>query len=94
MSVNVRHDAPIEVTIRADRKVLSRTVVRADTVDAHLTVAAYCHGGVSGSVVWHDRGTPLARAPKYTLRLVDPSFELKDGEPCPCDKCVPQEVTS
>jgi hypothetical protein len=86
--VNVRHDAPIEVVIKAGRRMLSREVVRADLVDAHLAVQAFMRGGVSGYVNWHDeRGNPLTQAPKVSLRLTDMSFQLRDGELCTCDRC-------
>lgn len=85
--MNVRHDAPIEVTLLDGQRVIGQDVVEARLVNAHLTVQAYCHGGVSGMVNWNDRGRALSRAPKVRLRLTDESFELAEGELCGCDEC-------
>jgi hypothetical protein len=83
----VRHDAPIEVTIKTGRKVLSREVMEASLVGAHLTVQSYIHGGISGRVNWHDRNGPLPAAPKVHLRLTDPSYALQEGQECNCKEC-------
>ncbi len=62
----------VVVTIRSGRKTLSREVMDESLVDAHLTVAAFMYGGVSGhSAGWAhpSSGQPLQR-PRATIRRV------------------------
>ena len=89
MTINVRHDAPIEVTIKAGKKVLSKETVEAKLVGAHLDIHSVMYGGVSGYVNWHDdKGNPLSEAPKVSLKLLDESYQLAEGEECKCTECI------
>lgn len=84
--IMVRHDAPLEVTVKAGRKVLSREIVEARLLDAHITVQSYMRGGAFNGHDWRDNeGNRLSRPPTVTYHLADPSYALAEGEECPCD---------
>ena len=83
-TVMVRHDAEYEVTFHVTENTAVPTgdrtsIVRADMLDAHLTVGAAMY--VGNSITRHGSAT-------YSLRMVNPERDtLKDGELCTCDDC-------
>lgn len=81
----VRHDAPLEVIVKAGPKVLSREIVEARLLGAHLTVQSYMRGGAFNGHYWRDnKGNRLDRPPTVTYTLADESYALAEGEECPC----------
>jgi hypothetical protein len=83
-TVSVRHDAEFEVTFHVTANTAVPTcdrtsIVRADMLNAHLTVGSAMYVGNS----LHRHG-----AASYSLRMVNPERDtLKDGELCTCDDC-------
>lgn len=77
-NVQVRCDAPIEVTIQHTGSLEPQVdVVTALNLNAHLTVAAAMYVGPSG----HQFGQAQA-----TFRIMDESYILEPGQECPCPR--------
>ena len=85
-SMNVRHDATIQLTWTDGTEVLDVETVRADELDGLLTIRAACSGYVSGWIEPRWEGRPVDRV---AYRLVVLDGVLGDGELCGCDRCVP-----
>ncbi len=83
-TISVRHDAEFEVTfhVKANSAVPTgdrTSIVRADMLNAHLTVGAAMY--VGNSITRHGSAT-------YSLHMVNPERDtLKDGELCTCKDC-------
>jgi hypothetical protein len=90
--MQIRHDARLRVLIRSGGVTLSEAEVRAEDLDAHLTVQAYIYNAnpYSGGGLWWNpaSGGRLAKAPTASYELIDPGDELTNGDLCTCTACV------
>ena len=87
-TINIRHDAPVEVTIKTGSRVLSVHEMPMNLVGAHMTVQAYCLGGAFNGVDWHDNKGKSITRPQVNVRLIDDAYILSEGEFCTCSDCV------
>lgn len=60
----------VELTLKTGRRVLDRTVVPADQVQAQITIWSYMHGGAFGQIHWHDNAGQPCKRPRVYLREV------------------------
>ena len=90
VTMRVRHDAPLKVTlkVKGTGEVLDVSTVPANQLDAHLTVQAYCRGGAFNQHNWHNnKGEPIAGiTAEYELH--DLSYALTEGQECDCLECA------
>lgn len=85
--MRVKHGAPVEITYKDRNMILERHTVPVELAESDMAVFSATHGGVSGMVNWNHLGKPLSGPPKVSIKVVNPSDELKEGELCPCGNC-------
>jgi hypothetical protein len=89
-TIQIRHDALLEVVVKSGGKVLNSEEVEARSLDGHIFTQRFIYDAYpySANVGWRDpkTGLPIVR-PQITYTLVNPEDQLKDGELCTCEGC-------
>ncbi len=80
----VRHDAEVRVVITCSEpehdKPCNESILKPAMLDAHLALASYEHGKISGMM--------SPGKVQYKVSLVKPERDiLKNGQLCPCGEC-------
>lgn len=88
--MNVKHTAEIRELLTVDGRVIQENVQPARDFCSSYTVWSYMYRPLGvHSANWRDpsTGNVFRKAPSYSIEVVNPDDELKDGEFCDCADC-------